>query len=99
MNPGYSVLRFALHKNSEGQLTQRVSHCGKFQTVEQAFDTARAAAIREWQEAVNEPDGESGRVREIRIKDTEWGYELKRDHLVITRYWVHDGEPAVLGGA
>jgi hypothetical protein len=96
MKSGYSVLRFALQHSADGKLTQQVKSCGDFSDVEQAFDTARAEALREWQQAVSDSTLKGGHVREIRIKDTEWGYELKRDHLVVTRYWVHDGSPAAL---
>jgi len=96
MKTGYSVLRFALHHSADGKLTQQVKSCGDFADVEMAFDTAKAEALREWQQAVSDSTLKGGLVREIRIKDTEWGYELKRDHLVVTRYWVHDGSPAAL---
>ena len=96
MKPAFSVLRFALQHSPDGKLTQQVKSCGDFSDVEQAFETARAEALREWQQAVSDSTQQGGRVREIRIKDTEWGYELKRDHLVVTRFWVHDGAPAAL---
>ena|SRR5450432_3296650 len=94
--PGFSVLRFALQEAEDGKLTQQVSRCGEFTNVESAFETAKTEALREWQAALNSPD-ERGHIREIRLKDTEWGYELKRDHLVVTRFWVHDGQPAQIG--
>jgi hypothetical protein len=101
MKPGFSVLRFALKKSTDGHLTQEVKRCGDFGDVETAFDTARMEALREWQAAVNEPEltEKPGRVVEIKIKDTEWGYELKKDHQVVSRYWVHDSAPAVISGA
>ena len=86
-----------MQEAEDGKLTQQVSRCGEFTSVESAFETARAEALREWHEALNAPD-EQGQVREIRLKDTEWGYELKRDHLVVTRFWVHDGHPAEIAG-
>jgi hypothetical protein len=100
MKPGYSVLRFSLTKTTDGRLTQEVRRCGEFTDVESAFDTARMEALREWQEAVNQPELNShpGRVVEIKIKDTEFGYELKRDHQVVSRFWVHDSTPAAIPG-
>jgi hypothetical protein len=95
MNTGYSVFRFGLQRSNEGKLTQQVQNCGKYPTVEGAFATAREAALREWQEALAMPDGDV-RVKNIRINDTEWGYDLKRDHLTIARFWVHDGRPSEL---
>jgi hypothetical protein len=100
MKPGFSVLRFVLKRAPDGGLTQEVKRCGEFGDVEQAFDTARMEVLREWQEAVNQPElsDHPGRVVEIKIKDTEWGYELKRDHQVLSRFWVHDNSPAVISG-
>jgi hypothetical protein len=95
MNSGFSVFRFGLEKGPTGRLTQRVKNCGRFSTVESAFATARAAALQEWEEALAMPDGDV-RVKEIRLTDTEWGYDLKHDHLTVARFWVHDGQPAEL---
>ena len=96
--PDFAVLRFSLCETDEGKLTQHVSRCGEFVSIETAFDRAKAEALREWHEALNGATDETGRVREIRLNDTEWGYELKRDHLTVARYWVHDGRPAVIPG-
>lgn len=100
MKPAYSVLRFVLKQAPDGRLTQEVRRCGEFNDVEEAFDTARMEVLREWQEAVNAPEAaeRQGRVVEVKIKDTEWGYELKRDHQVISRFWVHDHTPAAISG-
>lgn len=100
MKSGYSVLRFVLRQSTDGKLMQEVRRCGEFADVEQAFDTARMEVLREWQEAVNQPElgGNPGRVVEIKIKDTEWGYELKKDHQVVSRFWVHDNAPAAITG-
>jgi hypothetical protein len=50
---------------------------------------------------VNQPElsNRPGRVVEIKIKDPEWGYELKKDHQVVSRFWVHDSTSAPLTGA
>lgn len=97
MKPGYSVLRFSLQAIDGGKYTQHVSRCGEFVSIETAFDKAKAEAIREWQAALDQGQ-ETGKVREIRLNDTEWGYELKRDHLTVARYWVHDGQPSEIPG-
>ena len=101
MKTGFSVLRVSLKQAADGRLTQEVRRCGEFNDVEQAFDTARMEALREWQEAVNQPEvsAKPGRIVEIKIKDTEWGYELKKDHQVVSRFWVHDSTPAAIPGA
>lgn len=99
MKPAYAVFRFALKVVPDGSLTQEVTRCGEFNDVEMAFDTARLEALREWQDALNELQRHEriGRVAEIKITDTEWGYELKRDHQVVSRFWVHDNAPAAIG--
>lgn len=101
MKSAYSVLRFVLKRSPDGGLTQEVKRCGEFRDVEQAFDTARMEVLREWQAVVNQPEltESPGRVVEIKIKDTEWGYELKKDHQVLSRFWVHDNSPAAISGA
>jgi hypothetical protein len=55
------------------------------------FATAREKAGDElrWRQA--QPDG-----AEIELHDTEWGYDLRREFLVVSRYWVHDRQPALL---
>jgi hypothetical protein len=98
MKSGYSVLRFGLHSLADGTRTQTIHRCGDFESIESAFDTARLAVLREWQEACNADttDTEVPKIRRLQIKDTEWGYELKKDHVTIARFWVHDGKPADL---
>jgi len=98
MKTGFSVLRFGLQRSQDGSATQNVQQCGEFQSVERAFITARQEAIREWQEACKMQDTVTPKIRKIEIKDTEWGYELKRDHQVISRFWVHDHTPAAISG-
>lgn len=100
MKPAFSVLKFNLCRTADGKPTQEVSRCGDFECIELAFDTARVAALREWQVALEErrDDDATEGVREILITDTEWGYELKRDHLTVTRIWVHDNKPAEIAG-
>lgn len=98
MKSGYIVLRFVLKRAPDGRLTQEVSRCGEYRYVEQAFDSARMEVLRDWQEVVNQPGLGDRPGRIIEIKDTEWGYELKRDQQVLSRYWVHDNTPAVISG-
>jgi hypothetical protein len=94
MKSGYSVLRFVHQRVPDGRVTQEVRRCGEFDDIEQAFDTARLEVLREWQEIVNQTPVHA-RAR-IRIKDTEWGYDLQRGYEVLSRYWVHDNAPAVI---
>ena len=57
------------------------------------MEIARMEALREWFEVCEQDAITTPVVEKIQIRDTEWGYELKREHLVVTRYWVHDASP------
>jgi len=99
MKTGFSVLRFSLKPSADGRLTQEVRFRGEYADVEQAFAAARTEALCEWQEWINQQrlsDDPQGEVA-LKIKDTEWGYELHCDQQVISRYWLHDNMPAVIG--
>jgi len=98
MKTGFSVLRFGLQRTEDGACTQNVQRCGEFESVERAFLLARQEAIREWQEACRTQAQTMPKIRKIEIKDTEFGYDLKHDHLVVARFWVHDGQPAEIAG-
>jgi hypothetical protein len=98
MKDKFAVLRFGLQQEPDGRYTQEVQRCGVFHSVERAFATARMEAIREWQEACENDHDAVPQSCKVSIRDTEWGYELHRDHLVLTRYWVHDNQPATLPG-
>ena len=99
MKTEFSVLRFGLQRAADGTCTQNVQQCGAFHSVESAFSTARQEAVREWQEACKMQAVTTPKIRKIEIKDTEFGYDLKHDHLVVARFWVHDCSPAELPGA
>jgi hypothetical protein len=98
MKGGYSVMRFGLHRSKDGTARQSVERCGEFESVESAFDTARLAVLREWQEACNADTSATvvPTIKRLEIRDTEFGYELKRDHVTVARFWVHDGQPCNL---
>lgn len=90
----FCVLNFSLTRNEDGAVTQRTASCGTFAEVERAFLVARAAAVRELARRrlqLHPP-------RMLELLDTEWGYDLREDSLVVSRYWVHDREPLALRG-
>lgn len=95
---GFAVLRFGLLRGVDGSCAQNIQQCGVYDTVEMAFDTARLEVLREWQETHNNQDFSAPQKLKLEIKDTEWGYDLQRDHLTVARYWVHDGSPAEIPG-
>lgn len=98
MKSGYSVMRFTIEKMADGTCMQKVLQLGDFPNIETAFNTARNEAIRELNEACRSEVTVGPSVRKVQLKDTEWGYELKREHQIVARYWVHDGQPAEING-
>jgi hypothetical protein len=98
MKTGFSVMRFTIEKMEDGTCMQKVLQLGDFPSIETAFNTARKEAIRELNEAFRAEPLLMPSVRRIKLNDTEWGYELKRDHQIVARYWVHDGQPAENNG-
>lgn len=97
MTTRFALFCFALRRDAQGCPTQDVRRCGEFQCIERAFDAAKTEAVRSWQEAVAALRPADRKV-DIRIVDTEWGYELRRDRLVICRCWVHDTAPTAIAG-
>jgi hypothetical protein len=98
MKTGFSVMRFTIEKMEDGTSMQKVLQLGDFPSVETAFSTARSEALRELGEACRAESFFMPSVRKIQLKDTEWGYELKREHQIVARYWVHDCQPAEING-
>jgi hypothetical protein len=89
----FAVLNFALDEGDDGRPIQRTASCGTFVEVERAFAVARERA-----------EEELGQLRErarsapavIELLDTEWGYDVRQNYLVVSRYWVHDRAPSAL---
>jgi hypothetical protein len=89
----FAVLNFSLTQEVNGTPTQRTASCGTFIEVERAFAVAREEAQRELERrrAETKPAAST-----IEILDTEWGYDLRQNFLVVSRYWVHDRAPMAL---
>jgi hypothetical protein len=89
----FAVLNFSLTREDDGRPTQRTASCGTFLEVERAFAVAREEAVRELVRRRAQP---RLTATVIEMLDTEWGYDLRQDYLVVSRYWVHDRTPMVL---
>lgn len=89
----FAVLNFSLIHEEDGRPTQRAESCGIFVGVQRAFEVAREQAEREYARLLAEPGSEES---VIELLDTEWGYDLRQDYLVVSRYWVHDRAPSSL---
>jgi len=100
MNPSdastFAVLQFSLEVGPDGRPTQKTTARGDYASIEQAFAVARSLAELE-RGHMERSASIAGAVRKIELVDTEWGYDLRQDWLVTTRFWVHDRAPASLG--
>ena len=90
----FAVLNFALTRAEDGRPAQRTATCGTFLDVEQAFDVAKEEAERE---LIRRRAASPQPATIIELLDTEWGYDVRQNFLVVSRYWVHDRAPSELG--
>jgi len=91
----YAVWQFSLEKDSQGRPSQKAVTCGRFDFIESAFTVARLNAARSFTE-LSTSIHETGRPGRVAMSDTEWGYDVKVDHLTVMRFWVHDSQPSIL---
>ncbi|HRE81732.1 MAG TPA: hypothetical protein PLN52_11820 [Opitutaceae bacterium] len=89
----FTVLQFSLEVGKDGQPTQRTKSCGVFNTVEEAFVSARLLAVREWSRLQRVALQGTSTASPVEMLDTEWGYDVRQGHLVVTRFWVHERQP------
>jgi len=77
---------------------QKSQTCGVYRSIEDAFTSARLLAVREWRRlralASTGPE-EAPPSTNWQVIDTEFGYDLKRDHLVVSRFWIHTKSTSV----
>jgi hypothetical protein len=87
----YAVLHFSLIPTEEGKPMQKTQACGVYRTIEEAFISARLLAVREWQRLRSLASAGTVAPSSVnwQVIDTEFGYDLKRDTLVVSRFWIH----------
>jgi hypothetical protein len=89
----YAVLHFTLMPSEAGKPMQKTHACGIYRSIEEAFTSARLLAVREWQRLRAMAATTAGSGDKVtsswHVIDTEFGYDLKRDHLVVSRFWIH----------
>jgi hypothetical protein len=86
----YAVLHFSLVPTEEGKPMQKTQACGVYRSIEEAFISARLLAVREWQRLRSLASaGSTASSVNWQVIDTEFGYDLKRDTLVVSRFWIH----------
>ena len=89
----FRVMQFTLQMDESGKPSQNRRDIGNYEGIIEAFNAARLAALQAYTRMLRTPDGKAGSLRFI---DTEWGYDIRRQGLVVERFWVHDREAAVL---
>ncbi len=85
----YLVFQLSLGLGKDDQPVQYAAPRGAFESIEPAFDLARELAVQEAERLAAPAEGEA-EARPIDLVDTEWGYDLRRGWLTVTRFWVHD---------
>lgn len=87
----YSLFQFTLTKREEGTASQK-SHCwGENLTIEEAFNTAKTLVTRDFEamRTLLRQKGDEDANLNLQINDTEFGYDLRHNFLVVSRYWIH----------
>jgi len=94
----FTVFEFALGPVPHGSLRQKVRSLGDFRSIEDAFATAaETARVTAHALALAAPLApSSGAESPLRIVATEFGYDVKRTHQTLSRFWVH-ARPAGAG--
>ncbi|HEY0968190.1 MAG TPA: hypothetical protein VGD88_12435 [Opitutaceae bacterium] len=90
----YALLQFTLDRDTEGKPTQRTTPHGDFESIEAAFAAARLNATRSFTRITASNFEQGGNASQVVMHDTEWGYDIRVNHLTVVRYWVHDRQAA-----
>jgi|GEM_PF-1396559 len=87
----YSLFQFTLTTREEGTASQK-SHCwGENFNIEDAFKAAKSLVTRDFeamQALLSQKAGKDAPLN-LQINDTEFGYDLRHNYLVVSRYWIH----------
>jgi hypothetical protein len=91
--PPFTLFRFQLVRKPCGAPTQNREVLRGFADVETALAFAKAQAWQALCQLAGPQSSSSAAALELRVDDTEWGYDVRRNGLVVDRYWVHDASP------
>ncbi len=85
------MFEFALMTVPTGTPRQSVKNVGEFESIEEAFTFALARARHEAAALIQVYAAHSTSDTEhpVTLLATEWGYDLRREHQTVTRYWIH----------
>lgn len=90
----YALLQFTLDRDVEGRPTQRTIPHGDFESIEAAFTAAKLNATRALARLTTSHFEQGGTAGQVVMHDTEWGYDVRVNHLTVVRFWVHDRQSA-----
>jgi len=82
--------RFNLKTDEAGRRTQEVKDCGIFAAIESAFMAARRQGLQAWRASSEQRCANPGPPTKTSRLDLEWGYDLRVDFLVVSRFWGRD---------
>lgn len=85
----FSLFQFTLSSGVENEAVQKSLCWGESFTVDEAFNAAKALVTRDI-EAMRTLLARQGRPADhgLRIIDTEYGYDLRHDGVIVSRYWI-----------
>jgi len=95
LQESFSLFQFTL-SSGVGEAASQKSLCwGESFTIDEAFSAAKALVTRDHEamRALLAQQGRRGREGLV-IEDTEHGYDLRHDGVIISRYWIQ-GKPLV----
>ena len=87
----YSLFQFTLTTREEGTASQK-SHCwGDNFSIEDAFNAAKSLVTRDYEamHTLLAQKAAKDAPINLQINDTEFGYDLRHNYLVVSRYWIH----------
>lgn len=82
----FILLQIDFEVGIDGGPVRHAAPRGAYRSAEGALDEARRLAGEEAQRLQDYPAGP------VDLLDTEWGYDVLQDGLVVARFWVYDAE-------
>jgi len=85
----FSLFQFTLASGVGDEAMQKSLCWGESFTIDEAFNAAKALVTRD-HEAMRTLLAQQGRRggENLRIIDTEYGYDLRHDGVIVSRYWI-----------
>lgn len=85
----FSLFQFTLSAGVGDEAVQKSLCWGDSFSVDEAFNAARALVTRD-HEAMRTLLTQQGRrwADNLRVIDTEYGYDLRHDGVIVSRYWI-----------